>query len=83
MSRSSPATITTRGITTNAIHLRFDAVNLDLGLSGTALLTGDVIIGHSAAIQAVPEPSSLILCGAGVAILGIGGLRARRRPLKD
>lgn len=73
--------ISTRGITTNAIHIRFDAVSLDLGLSGTALLTGDVIIGHSAAIQAVPEPSSLILCGAGVAILGIGGLRARRRQL--
>jgi hypothetical protein len=73
--------ITSRGITTNTIHLHFDAVNLDLGLSGIAQLTGDVIIGHSAAIQAVPEPSSLILCGAGVAILGMGGLRARRRQL--
>jgi hypothetical protein len=73
-----------RGITTNAIHLHFDGVNLDLGLSGIASLSGDVIIGHSdAMLQAVPEPSSLILCGAGVAILGIGGLRARRRPLKD
>lgn len=56
----------TRGMTTNAIDIRFNNV----GVSGVGTLNGSILIGHSEAqLTAVPEPASLALCGIGLGLV--------------
>lgn len=65
-----------RGITTNAIHVRFAGVATTAGT-----LTGDLIIAHSSAqLRVVPEPGSLALLGCGG--LAMAGLTYRRRKAR-
>ena len=66
-------TATSASVTTNAIHISLNNV---AGLSG--LVTGDIIVGHSFASQAIPEPAAITL---GFASLGLLLLRKRRMSL--
>lgn len=66
-------TATSASVTTNAIHISLNNV---VGLSG--LVTGDIIVGHSFASQAIPEPAAITL---GFASLGLLLFRKRRMSL--
>jgi hypothetical protein len=66
-------TATSASVTTNAIHISLTNV---AGLSG--LVTGDIIVGHSFASQAIPEPAAITL---GFASLGLLLFRKRRMSL--
>jgi len=66
------------GISTNALHLSFNA-----SLAGLASAQGDVILGHAEAVQgyapnAVPEPASIAMMGLGAVGAGLAGLRRRK-----
>ena len=73
--------ITGTGIATNAIHVAFNNF-----LTGTGLLNGDIVIGHSQAfataapMAAVPEPASwaMMLIGFGA----VGHTLRRARPAR-
>lgn len=72
--------ISSLGFTTNAIRIAFSNV----GITGVGVLNGDLIISHAEAQQfatptaAVPEPSSLAMCGT-AGLLGLAGWHRRRR----
>ena len=75
------ATADSLGLETNALHLSLNGYQI----GGTAL-TGDVILGHSAAriagvTAAVPEPASWALMVLGFGLIG-GTLRGARRAAR-
>ena len=65
--------INSLGISTNAIDVAFSNFAL-----GTNVLNGNIIVGHSEAMAAVPEPASWAMMLLGFA--GIGFVARRRRP---
>ncbi len=65
--------LTVSGNPVNAYHGLIDEVSV----YDNALSAGDVLALYNSAIQAVPEPSSLLLFGTGIAALA--GIRLRRK----
>jgi hypothetical protein len=71
--------VTHEQMVTNAIDLRFT----NLGVSGIGTLNGQLVIGHTDALQdAVPEPPSAVILGIGSGLCTIVARRFRKTPKK-
>lgn len=68
--------INSLGISTNAIDVTFNNFAL-----GTNVLNGNIIVGHSQAMAAVPEPASWAMMLLGFAGIGFVARRRRIKPL--
>lgn len=68
-------------ITTNALRLDLDAVQL---APGVGVLSSDVVLGNSFAIAAVPEPGSILaICVAGASMIGFRCRKKRNAVIED
>lgn len=66
----------------NSADLSFDSTHFNINVSGLEALTGTVLeLDVAPAFSSVPEPSSLVLAGLGLLVIG-GISMARRRPEK-
>ena len=65
----------------NSSYLSLDSTDFYINVSGLEAFTGTVLKLDVAPASAIPEPSSLVLAGLGLLLIG-GISAARRRPAK-